>query len=188
MTRMRICRESGFKAGENCPDTENIFAGYGALDAGPCPYHRKLHMDKNMTWQVNSGCYPVQDMKHVSWFILPPAQAYYYKKNNSNYADPPEFMDRCIQDERDMIEMIYPRMYTKVYIPIEIDGDPGRVVFHATHRNPGRNIYWHLDEDYIGTTRNNHQLGLRPVKGEHTLNLIDDQGSELLVKFEVLSD
>ena len=79
-------------------------------------------------------------------------------------------------------------MFTKVYIPIEIDGNPGKVVFHAAHTDPNRNIYWHLDDDYIGTTTGNHQIGLRPNQGNHTLNLVDDHGNELLVRFEVLSD
>jgi len=188
MVMMKICKESGFKAGENCPDTENMFVSKGVTNAQSCPYHHKLHLDQDMKWQVNSTCYPVKDMEHVDWFILPPAQAYYYKKYNSNYSDPPEFLDRFSSDQKDAIEMIYPRMFTKVYIPIEIDGNPGKVVFHAAHTDPGRNIYWHLDDDYIGTTTNNHQINMRPRQGNHTLNLVDDHGNELLVRFEVLSE
>ncbi|MFC2125107.1 penicillin-binding protein 1C [Bacteroidota bacterium] len=188
MVMMGICKESGHKAGENCPNREMMFVSKGVAIAQSCPYHQKIHLDEHMNWQVNSSCYLVKEMKHVDWFILPPTQAYYYKKYNSDYLDPPEFLDRCLPEQKDVIEMIYPRMFTKVYIPIEIDGNPGKVVFHAAHTDSNRNIYWHLDDDYIGTTTSSHQIGLRPKQGIHTLNLVDDYGNELLVRFEVLSD
>jgi len=187
MKVVKLCRQSGLKANGNCPDTELKLLSKSVLNTGICTFHRIIHLDKNNHWQVNSSCYPVKDMHSVSWFILPPAQGWYFKKYTSDYEDPPEFLDLCNNEDKDAMEMIYPLRFTRVYVPIEIDGKQGKVIFQAAHRNPDSNIFWHLDDQYIGSTKNNHQIGVYPKSGNHTLNLIDDAGRELLVKFEVLN-
>lgn len=86
------------------------------------------------------------------------------------------------------MELIYPRSYTKVFVPKEIDGALGAAVFEVAHRNPEAVIYWHLNERYIGSTVHKHQLGLNPSKGHHKLHLVDEQGRELKLAFEVISE
>jgi penicillin-binding protein 1C len=62
----------------------------------------------------------------------------------------------------------------------------GEAIFTATHRNTNAKIYWHLDNTYIGTTSEFHQMALRPPAGKHTLTLVDEQGEEVQVTFEIL--
>jgi penicillin-binding protein 1C len=47
-------------------------------------------------------------------------------------------------------------------------------------------IFWHLDEKYIGTTQEFHQMGLSPAPGKHQLVLVDENGERLEQNFEVL--
>lgn len=129
-------------------------------------------------------------MKTKPWFILPPTQAWYFKQYNADYTEPPEFLANCRgqSDKNEFMELIYPRSYTKVFVPKEIDGTLGASVFEVAHRNPAATIYWHLNEEYIGSTVNKHQLALSPPKGHHKLHLVDDQGRELMLAFEVISE
>ena len=188
MTALDICTESGYKAGPDCSNSKTEYVASSVQDAPPCPYHQVLHLDSDHSYQVNSKCYPVSRMQHISWFLLPPAQAWYYKRSHSDYREPPEFRSTCVPDQTRMMEMIYPRQTTRVYVPVEIDGQAGRVVFEAAHQNPKAKIYWHLDDEFVGITRNNHQLGLYPSTGHHSLSLVDDRGREVKVKFEVLNE
>ncbi len=126
-------------------------------------------------------------MVHKSWFILPPAQARYYKQNNADYQEPPAFLSYCNPEKGEMMEMIYPRQAAKVYIPLEIDGHPGRVVFEAAHQNASAKIYWHLNDNFVGTTQRVHKMGLYPATGKHRLHLVDQFGRELQVNFEVMN-
>jgi penicillin-binding protein 1C len=122
------------------------------------------------------------------WFILPPAQAWFYKKYNSDFSLPPDYRDDCNTQAKGQMEMIYPRNFTKVFVPVEIDGQPGKVVFEAAHQNPETKIFWYLNDEFIGETIRNHQLGLFPPAGTHLLSLVDEQGRELSVPFEAIND
>ena len=84
------------------------------------------------------------------------------------------------------MEIIYPKQSTKIHVPIEIDGTPGKTVFEVAHRNSSAIIYWHLDDRYLGYTKNFHQMALRPEQGTHTLTLVDENGETLVQKFEIM--
>lgn len=187
---IKVCSASGYKAGIYCEKTSVELLPPFAIRAAPCPYHHLLHLDESEKYQVSSVCYPVSKMKAKPWFILPPTAAWYYKQYNADYREPPEFLLACRDksNKNEFMELIYPRAYTKVYVPTELDGTIGAAVFEVAHRNPEATIHWHLDEDYIGSTNKKHQLGINPKRGHHTLHLVDDQGRELVLAFEVISE
>ena len=60
-------------------------------------------------------------------------------------------------------------------------------MFEAAHREVATVIYWHLDEEYLGETRELHQMALAPTPGSHTLTLVDENGEILVREFAVLS-
>lgn len=84
------------------------------------------------------------------------------------------------------MEFIYPGENTKLYIPIELDGSPGSIIFEAAHHNENAIIYWHMDEEYLGLTHQPHQLSIQPKEGKHILTLVDDQGNTLKKNIEIL--
>jgi penicillin-binding protein 1C len=100
----------------------------------------------------------------------------------------PEFKPECLAKISDKcIALLYPRPNGKIYVPVEIDGRRGRTVFEATHRNASTRIYWHLDNEFIGETKEIHQIALNPSPGKHKLMLVDENGISVTVKFEALS-
>jgi penicillin-binding protein 1C len=187
MKTFRICQQSGFKANEACEATELIYASNSLDKTLRCPYHKYIFLDERQRYQVNASCYPTTKMVRHSWFALPPAQEWYYRRTNAEHLEMPAFKPGCLSDDNQM-EMIYPRNFTKVYIPIELNSEQGRVVFEAAHRNPGTKIFWHLDDEFVGTTTSEHKLGLYPPKGNHRLHLVDEFGQELTVNFVVLNE
>ena len=56
------------------------------------------------------------------------------------------------------------------------------------HRNSNSIVFWHIDGELVGTTRDIHQLGLNPTKGKHMLSLSDNTGETLNIPFEVVSE
>jgi penicillin-binding protein 1C len=60
------------------------------------------------------------------------------------------------------------------------------VVFEANHRNNSETIYWHMDGVYYGQTSDIHQLEFQPDVGKHKLTLMDENGVQKVVMFEVL--
>ena len=60
------------------------------------------------------------------------------------------------------------------------------MVFQAVHQNPSLKIFWHLDHNFIGVTKESHQIAVGVDPGEHTLILVDNLGNELQSFFTVL--
>jgi penicillin-binding protein 1C len=113
----------------------------------------------------------------VSWFVLPPVQEYYYRTKNLSYRTLPPFRRDCANPASlAAMDIIYPKLNAQIFIPRELDGRPGSALFEVAHRNHQTTIYWHLDGDYLGSTRGTHQFPVAPKSGKHLLTLVDDQG------------
>ncbi len=185
--KITICSESGYRASDLCEKTESVWVPKTCLNTTACPYHHMVHLTKNGKFRVDSDCESIYNMKHVTWFILPPLIEKYYKTNHPNYKVLPEFRSDCFAKISDKaIAILYPKPNSKIYVPVEIDGSMGRTVFEATHRNINTKIYWHLDDEYIGETKEIHQMALNPSAGKHKLMLIDENGISVTIKFEVI--
>ena len=85
-----------------------------------------------------------------------------------------------------LIEIIYPQPDAKIYVPLEINGERGKTVFTAAHRRAGAKIFWSLDDEFVGTTQNFHQVGLNPTPGKHVITLVDENGISVTRQFEIL--
>jgi penicillin-binding protein 1C len=181
-----VCRESGYLAGPNCPDPDTVKIPVNGLRSPSCPFHRMVHLTRDLHYRVSSSCYPVDSMTHLSWFVLPPVQEWYYKRRHQEYKSLPPFKKGCEPMGQQSMDLLYPRDEVKVFIPKELGGNKGRVIFEAVHNNPNAVIYWHLDNRFIAATRNIHQVELLPEAGQHVLTLVDDTGEELVRKFEAV--
>jgi penicillin-binding protein 1C len=187
MEKVAICRKSGSRASDVCTEKDTIRIQRSGLRSEACPYHKMIHLDQSGGYRVNSHCENVNNMQHVSWFILPPAMEWYYKSKNPSYKVLPPYRSDCEIQGQGSMEIIYPKQFSKIYVPVEIDGSMGKTIFEVAHRRSDALIYWHLDGKYISSTRNIHQMGLTPDEGTHTLTLVDENGESLVEQFEILS-
>ena len=187
LRKIKVCKQSGYKAGENCPEIVDELVPAAGEKTVACPFHKLVHLDRTGTYRVTDQCENVTSMQHKSWFILPPAMEYYYKIKNSDYKSLPPFMPGCENSGgNSVMELIYPKNGAVVYIPLELDGTRGKIVLNAAHRNQNAKIYWHIDNEYVATTTNFHQLAVSPAPGRHTLTLVDENGERLVQFFTVL--
>lgn len=192
MQFVTVCSKTGFPPNQYCEELEEIKAPKAELNLKPCPYHQQIILDKSEKWIVNSNCETVDNIKVASWFVLPPAVELFYKKKHTDYKPVPPARADCVdianKNSRQNMELIYPANHVKIYIPVDIDGKASSTVFEVAHRNAGTVIYWHLDEKFIGSTKNNyHRMTLNPSPGRHKLTLIDNTGEKLVQVFEIVN-
>ncbi len=187
MQQVLVCKESGCRANELC-DAEMQWIPKSGMKSGPCPYHQLIHLDETGKFRVTSDCEDVSKMKHVAWFILPPAEEYYYKTKNPNYKTLPPYRNDCGGTTSNSMEFVYPRAETQLFIPTELDGRPGKVVFEIAHRKKGTIVYWHLDDQYMGMTTDIHQFAMNPEPGKHTVTVVDEFGETESMKFEIVNE
>jgi penicillin-binding protein 1C len=183
---MPVCHQSGYKAGASCTDVDTIMVSGNAKNAAVCPYHKIIHLDETKKYRVTSNCISPSAMQHQSWFVLPPAVEYYYKQKHADYKSLPPFMNGCSNETLKPLDVIYPEQDAKIYVPLELSGERGKTVFTATDRNSNAKLFWHLDNEFIGTTTQFHQMAINPSSGKHVLTIIDESGESVSRNFEIM--
>lgn len=187
MEEIQVCRQSGARAGRYCEHSDTLLICEAGLESKACSYHKRIHLDASKRYQVNSNCEEIGSMIHTNWFVLPPAMEWYYKKKNVLYRQLPPFRDDCLgSSDRDVMELIYPKSNDQIFVPVELDGMIGKVVFELAHHDSEAEVFWHLDGDFIGTTSVLHQQELSPDVGQHLLTLVDSKGNTLNKRFTIV--
>ena len=182
-----VCQQTGYRANIDCPDVDTLFMPPNAAQVMLCPYHKIIHLDATGHFRVTESCESPANMQHKSWFILSPAMEYYYKQRHIDYKPLPPLKPGCdFSETGKLIELIYPQPDAKIYVPLEINGVRGKTVFTAAHRRAGAKIFWSLDDGFVGTTQNFHQIGLDPAPGKHIITLVDENGLSVSRLFEIL--
>ena len=127
-------------------------------------------------------------MRAQERMVLPPVMAYYFERWHPEYKPLPPWRADCAADRGDSegMTLIYPPSGGMIYVPTQLDGERGAVVFRLIHRYPERMVYWHLDETFMGSTRHFHEFSLSPLPGVHTLTLVDESGTVVRRRFTVL--
>lgn len=187
MTEIEVCVKSGYPAGEFCEHTQKLWAPSAFLNSSVCPYHEVIYLDQTEQFQVNASCYDLSLAHRKLWFTLPPEAAYYFKSHDPNYVEKPPYYPGC--EEPDLgsdIAILYPKNRSEIYVPINFNEEHEKIVFEATHKDPGMKLYWHLDEIYLGATEKIHQVEMIPPVGKHLLTVIDANGHSNAVEFDVV--
>jgi penicillin-binding protein 1C len=182
-----VCRESGYRANIDCPVTDTLFMPANGIKSALCPYHKIIHLDATGAFRVNEACETPDKMIHKSWFVLPPAMEYYYKSRNHDYKVLPPYRNGCQPDgSTGQMELIYPQPDSRIYIPVELDGERGSAIFTATHRNHASKIFWSIDRQFLGVTQAKHEMALSPSTGKHVVTITDEEGNSMSRSFEII--
>lgn len=158
---LEVCHESGCLMGASCEHADTLLLPAKALKSEACPYHRTIEGTRT--------------------FMLPPSMEWYYRQHHPEYS-PYIPKDRS---ELEQMEFIYPENGAEIYIPRQLDGSIAGVTFNLAHRTPGEDVFWHLDNEYVGQTRFIHQMRLTPAAGRHTVTVVDGSGNSLSVVFTI---
>ena len=188
MIQLPICKQSGFRATPLC-EVDSTWVPQGGVKAASCPFHQKIHLD-NSGLQVHSNCESPSSMNHESWFVLPPVEEYYYKSIHPSYKVLPNYRSDCQdgveKNTNNPMQLIYPKKLTSIFVPLDLDGKLSRTIFKVAHRNPNQTIHWHLDNHFLGSTVDFHEMELNPEAGSHILTLVDYNGNSLQRKFKII--
>lgn len=184
LSPVALCKKSGFRALSSC-EADTILTANSSIKAKACPFHKQVHLDAEQAYRVSADCYFTSEMVHKSWFVLPPAEEFYYKKRHSDYRTLPPRAPGCANIQEAVLQFIYPKPNTVISIPRDLNGKQSRTVFKAAHRQEGKSIHWHLNEEYLGSTETFHSLELLPPLGQNNLTLVDEDGARAEITFEV---
>ncbi|MDD5393197.1 MAG: penicillin-binding protein 1C [Thiothrix sp.] len=188
MSKVEVCRDDGYLSNGAC-ETKTVYMPLSSHFARITPYHQRIHLDASGQWRVTSDCEAVANMQTRNWFVLPPDQADYYQQFHADYLPLPPWRADCqsdIDSQQDALTLVYPQDHTQIYLPRELDGKLGQTIFRAVPSRPETLLYWHLDNQFIGTTQTFHQQAVQPAAGKHRLTVVDEAGNRVEREFEVL--
>ncbi|REE27869.1 penicillin-binding protein 1C [Winogradskyella pacifica] len=179
MLEVSICKKSGYRASPVCDVTELKYIQTSGKKTEPCPFHKLVHVNASGHYQVNSSCEDISNITNTSWFVLPPLQAYYFKNKNPFYKPLPPFRIDCTESSRISMEFIYPNQQSTIYLPKGFDGKTNEFILKVAHSKPELEIHWYIDSNYIGSTKDIHDLAVLPEPGKHIITIVDELGNEL---------
>jgi penicillin-binding protein 1C len=187
LKRIEICANDGFLANGDCEPETTWMPRDSHFDA-LSPHNLRVRLEATQRFRVDGDCESPSAMTHVTWFVLPPAEEYYYRKSHAEYRPlPPARADCQGNSGRPGLALLYPDQNSRVVIPRELDGQRGRTIFEAVSRRREATIYWHLDGQYLGETHTFHQQSLDIDPGEHILTVVDDEGERVARRFQVIA-
>jgi penicillin-binding protein 1C len=188
MEKVTICALSGQRNNSLCTQLDTVWINKRGMESLPCSYHKIIHTTIDRKFRVHSGCEPLDKLVAASWFILPPTQEYYFRTKNQTYRPVPPYRQDCeMNSPLVSMDLIYPKPDSRIFIPRGFDGKSGRAVCELVHRNPNTTVHWHLDGNYLGSTKKNHHFAINPREGRHILVIVDEDGNSIEERFEVLS-
>jgi penicillin-binding protein 1C len=186
MVEAEVCRRSGYLKNPFCEETDTVLICPAGLKTDACPCHIEVNVTDDERYRVHKNCAGnAAGIVRKAWFVLPPAWEWYYKRHHPWYKPLPPFKPGCSSDGTFLpMQFIYPQNHTRVFLPRQLDGTPGEIVFELAHSNNRATVYWHLDDEYITATQNFHKQALSPSPGKHSITVVDDEGNTLSITTE----
>jgi len=161
-----------------------------SVETAPCGYCQRVHLHATEPYQVTSSCSPVHAMRTTAHFTLPTTMEWFYRRRHPSYKPLPPYHPSCPESRevtQPKMAILYPTSRSEIFLPRGLDGREGQAILEATHREPGSEIHWHLDDTYLGSTQGFHQVPVAPKPGPHLLTLVDETGARRSTQFTVLS-
>ncbi len=120
LKQVRVCADDGYLAGGRCKANTVLAPLHGHFQT-VTPHHRRVHLDGNGQ-RVHGGCEAVAAMQSRDWFVLPPAQAWFYRQRHPDYRPLPAWRSDCLAGARALdadppMAVLYPHAGAGLYIP-----------------------------------------------------------------------
>ncbi|MEO9502535.1 penicillin-binding protein 1C [Nonlabens ulvanivorans] len=178
MVEIDICKKSGYLATPEC-ETEKQWIPAVGERYDSCPYHKLVQLDATQSHQVNADCETVSQMVTKSYFNLPPVMAWYYRRTHPDYEPLPPYRADCESPVENVMTFIRPNAGTTITLTKNIKGKTNETVFELAHKIPNTTVYWYLDEDYITSTKDFHEIALSAAPGKHIITAVDEDGNDV---------
>ncbi|GAL74235.1 multimodular transpeptidase-transglycosylase [Nonlabens ulvanivorans] len=178
MIEIDICKNSGYLATPECEIEKQWIPAVGER-YDSCPYHKIIQLDDTQSYQVNADCEPVSNMVAKSYFTLPPVMAWYYRRTYPDYEPLPAYRADCESPVENVMTFIRPNAGTTITLTKNIEGKTNETVFELAHKIPNTTVYWYLDEDYITSTKDFHEIALSAAQGKHIITAVDEDGNDV---------
>lgn len=184
--QVELCSRTGFLAGENCEDRVVADAPPGPGVVPLCPYHRVVFVTKDEKFSVCSLCWEEGNYKKVRKLIFPPDVSQFLREKGDIVDSIPPHTQGCSSgSESDPIQILYPVKEARILIPVDFNRETQNITIRVAHKFSDREIFWYIDQTYIGVTKSRHKMMVDLSPGWHKLEVIDSDGNNAKRRFYI---
>ena len=187
MVFIPVCRQSGFTPGRYCTDIDTQYLPKASKLLKTCTFHQKIFLDTTLNFRVFKDC--ESQIVEANWFVLPPAMEYFYASAHPEFKAMPPLREDCREKGAEQfrtLAFIYPNHNAQIMIPVDLDLQKNPMIFKATHRDPGAEIMWFMDNTYIASSNYPFELTFIPPPGRHHFMIMDREGHSSVIKVDVV--
>ena len=176
-----VCQYSGQTPSSFCPEIDTAYIPWNRpVLTKPCSYHQQILRDVLSGKRVSRDCLADNKIRPDTFFVLPPLQAWYFKKRNAWYENLPDWLPECrARPSGFPIQLITELPSKGIFLPMDLDGKPSSLVLEAAHNKAESTLYWYLGEFFLGSTSAIHNISCKPPEGNHRLIVMDEEGNLL---------
>ncbi|MBK7303857.1 MAG: penicillin-binding protein 1C [Saprospiraceae bacterium] len=186
MVFIPVCRQSGFTPGRYCTDIDTQYLPKASKLLKTCTFHQKIFLDTTLNFRVFKDC--ESQIVEANWFVLPPAMEYFYASAHPEFKAMPPLREDCREKGAEQfrtLAFIYPNHNAQIMIPVDLDQQKNPMIFKATHRDPGAEIMWFMDNTYIASSNYPFELTFIPPPGQHHFMIMDREEHSSVIKVDV---
>ena len=183
---MSICNVSGMLGSPNCPTLDSILMPRPTRHTEVCNFHQMIYVDRNEGYRLNEHC-----SKSGIWIphlTIDPIAWQYMKLSHPEIRELPPLDPDCrlLKSAENNMAFVYPSPGDKILLPIDLNGVEQELVVEIAHQSADATIHWYLDEHYYMSTNEFHTISIRPKVGYHRISVVDHEGSEGRLNFEII--
>jgi penicillin-binding protein 1C len=183
---LRLCSDSGFRAGEDCPKTHIAQLPRRSPPLAVCPYHRSFWLDPDTGFEVCSRCWRTGGHQRITRLILPADAAQLMRRAGHRIDSSPVHNPDCpVSSPHDPLRVVYPAPGATLLVPRDLDDRPERITLRASHTSAAAALHWYVDGNYHGRTTGDHAVSVVLGSGRHLVEIIDQDGRAASTTFTV---
>ena len=86
------------------------------------------------------------------------------------------------------MDFIYPTSVSKIILTKNFEGTIQPAIIKVAHKNDTVELFWYLNEDYLGSTKTFHEMPVIAKTGEYFITVVDENGYEIKRKIFIESE
>jgi penicillin-binding protein 1C len=172
-----VCALSGMIPTPHCPSVKAEFYIPGKSPHLECNIHQQFTVDKETGARLCSRCRVGREYETKVFEVWSPSIATWMERNGLSVDKIPEHHRGCPELSAGGGPVIHsPSENTEYVIRDGVALDHQKILLEASVSNSIRKIYWFLDSELLFEGRPTDRFFLTPVRGEHTLTCMDEEG------------
>ncbi|QQS07037.1 MAG: penicillin-binding protein 1C [Fibrobacterota bacterium] len=187
LVRVGVCSLSGLRRSPICPPGDAVLATPAGKAAPQDSFYQILQFDSARAFQVDAACQPLDRQVRETLLVAPVGAGSYYREVFPGRLPqlPPVRPDCHDVARQASMEVLLPEENTTLTLPIDLSGEPERMVVELRHRDRAIGIRCFLDGRDLGMETRFRSWSARPAPGTHVLVCSDEAGESVRRRFRV---